>query len=604
MRTLALSLLLSAPALGADLTIDDVAPPETLMVARVADMTGAMDALRATPMWTLADEPEVRDWLGEIAKSFDETELAERLGRLGVRWDEIPLPSGAAGFAVWADEEDLATPTPFIAMADFGEEDDRFFDLALDLADQLEEDGALELVVEDYGPHEVYTLTIAPGEELVETLRDQRERLRENGWTEEDLDDAGLVLPEPQVTHLARAGSVVFYSTSLDRLQAGLDAADGREIESLIGGEDVSRARERLGGADTDLVIRGDRLLELFEQGFDSMMLPLPAGLLGATGLDEIGVCAGGLRFNAEEGQAVMDFFVGVAEPVGLFALPADLNGFEPPAFVGPEVVSYLAFGLDWGEILPAARRVVLELPDETRAQADAALTAFSVAAAPILQSLEPKIYTTTSYAKPYGPESESTLMAAPVNNEAAVVAAINQYAQGLGAQVREFLGHQIWQTQALMGVPPTAVGVGAGWAFLGSPSAVESAFRRLAAQEDAVGARSLAEKPAFQLAASRVPADALMYGYIDTADWFGYVKWNVENMEELIRAQFDGQGWQPDEEFVRMMIEEAENSLYHRLVSAAPLELLTTVLGDQVQDVQRVDGGFRMRFTLLRPIR
>jgi len=602
MKTLAIPLLFGAagaPLLAVDLTIDDVAPPQSVFVARVDDMSRTMEAFRATPMWTLATDPVVRDWFGIIGESFDENEIAGRLDRLGLEWDDVPLPTGHVGLALWSDERWSSDSPPVIIIADFGDGAEAFADIALDLFEQLETDGRLELAVEDYGPHEIYSLTFLPPEELVQQRAEQRERLMKQGWTEEDLKDAGMTPLEPGEGFFARAGGTVFFSSVLDRTQAALDAADGRDIESLAGDEAIALGRDRLGESHADVVLKAGTVLDSLLTDLRGLLLPPDA--IAATGLREIGVVSTGVRFNTDEGQSVIDLFMQVDEPVGLFALPAPLNGFNPPRFLGPSPAGYTAIGVDWSRIIPVARQFVLALPQEARADAEAALTAFSIAAAPIFQSLAPEIHVATTITRPLAADSQANLFAVPVANEAAIVGAINQYAQGIGAQVREFLGHQIWQSPAMIG-PPTAVGVGAGWAFIGPPAAVERAFRQLAAADDA--ALRLGDTPSFQLAASRTAPRALYYGYADTSQLLEYLQWTGENVDRVINAQFEGQPWQPEERFIRNMIEEAESSLWFRLLRALPVDAFNDALGAQAQEFRRIDDGYAGRWILLRPVR
>jgi hypothetical protein len=605
MKTLACSILLasSAAALAAELTIDDVAPPDSVLVARISDMSRTMDALRATSLWTLSEDPAVREWFGLIKESFDDSDLLDQLDRLGLDWEDIPVPTGHVGFALWEGEQWSAEDPPIIIMADFGEQAEEFMDLALDLGDQLEEEGRVEIAVDDYGPHELFTLTFVPPAERVQERLRQREQLIKEGWTEEELDEFGITPLEPGEGFLTRAGGVVFFSNNLDRAQAALDAADGRDIESLIGDAPIALGRQRLGEAHADIVFKAGMVIEDLLTGLeDSAFLAVPQEAVTATGIRELGVVSAGLRLSADEGQAVMDFFMEVDEPLGFFALPATLDGFDPPEFLGPNPVSYSALGIDWTRIIPTAQQVVLALPKETRAEAEAALTAFAVAAAPVFQSLGPELHVATTLRRPFAADSQANLIAVPVINEAAVVGAITQYAQGLGAQVREFLGHQIWQTPAMIG-PPMSVGVGAGWVFIGQPSVVESAFRQLAAEDQPDAAR-LENDPSFQDAASRVAPAAVLYSYTDTPQFLDYLQWTGENVDRVIRAQFDGQPWQPEEEFLQTMVEEAENSLWFRLLRTLPVEAMNSVLGGQIQEIRRIEDGYRGRWIVLRPLR
>jgi hypothetical protein len=260
---------------------------------------------------------------------------------------------------------------------------------------------------------------------------------------------------------------------------------------------------------------------------------------------------------------------------------------------------------MDFTQVLPIAQEMIQAFPAEQRAEFEGMVTAFAVAAAPIFQSIGPEIYTVTSYDEPLAADSMRQLIAIKVSNEPAVIAALNQYAQGLGARVRDFLGHQIWETPAMLG-QQFAVGVGAGWAFYGLPVDVENAFRQLQADDP----QTIADNPSFDTATDRLRRGGLGYQWADTGAWLEFAKWQAENVEEVVRAQFagggfGGPGWQPDEEFMDFMIEQARNQPLNVLLrDAPPVDVLIGAIGDQIADYRWEDGAMVGRWIMLRPVR
>jgi|GEM_PF-6177457 len=601
-----------SPALAASpVTIDDLAPPASYLVARASQASELRDELLATPVGGLWEDGRVREWLEGLADRAVEA-MALPLDELGLEREDVPWPTGHVGVAAWVPDEAPLSASRFLVAADFGEEAEAFVDLVVELAEEARErEGGFEIAWDDYGPYEIMTTTSFVDEDLLAERRAMLDRLRgEEDWADADLELMEAMLEEeatPARLHLTRAGELVLLSSDLDRVKASLDRVDEREIEAVAGAAFLAEARARHEGAQADVVVRsGELLTRVFEDAGGAGMMFLPEGILEPLGLRDLGAMALGLRLNGPLGQMEVSYSLEVGRRRGLFSLPASAGRFEPPAFVQPGAASATLTALDFSRIIPIAREAIQTLPPEERAQADAALAAFALAAAPIFQSIGPELVAATAYDKPLGPDSSRRLLAVRVVNEPVVIAALNQYGQGLGARVREFLGHQIWETPATLG-PRMAVGVGAGWAFLGLPVDVESAFRQLHDDEP----QTLAGEARFEAAAELLPPGALGYSWTDTAQWVEFMKWQADHVEEVIRAEFEAGGafanpdWQPDEEFIAFMVERAREQPVNAILrDAPPADVLTGAMGDQISDARWDDGAIVGRWIMLRPVR
>ena len=596
-----LAALIAAPALGAPPTIDDIAPKESFLILRIQDYPAMREALDRTPAWRLSDQPAVRAWgervIGRALESF-----AEELEGIGAEPGDVPEPVGHLGLAFWVDDDTTLDEPDYLAVAEFGDGAAEAFELAVELAEQRADDGEIRITSEEYGPFELLTFTTIVEERTPEERREFIEEMRGVGMDPEQLEFLADMLDEealPWEWFLAQTGGSVIFGTDRDRVHAALDFADGRDIEAVAGSEDLALGRSRVAGSTLDIVLRTNTALEFIEQEADAFWF-VPGGVWQALGLREIGVISAGLRLDGPDAQASLPFFMQLSERAGVFSLFRELGSFAPPAFVGADSASVTAFAFDFPGLLPLARDLIASLPEEGRAQAEGALTAFSIAAAPVLQSIGPECYVISKIDRPIGADSEQMVLAIRVNNEAAVGAAVSQYGQRLGVAARDFLGHQIWETPAGIG-PSVGVGVGGGWAFVGFPIEVERAFRALA--DD--GADALAPSPPFLAATGRLAKPALAYSFTSTAPMLEYYRWLANHPEEVVRARFEGMGWEPDEEFVRYLIEEAKTSFTSVMMREAPDDaVLLSGLGDSVSEVRFTPEGITGRVMLLRPVR
>ena len=607
---LILACALSAPAAAAPLSIDAVAPPESLAVFRIADYPAMREALARTPAWRLSEDPAVAEWLEAFRETDEAKNFNEMLDKLEIGLEDVPEPAGHAGLALWSSVPETAEPH-FIAVIDFADAAEDAEDLLIDYLATLEEEGFSELVFEDAGDYEIITQAVIFDEEAergerLKSVREQRAQSAEPDapyWDqiETEIENAELPPPAPDVS-FTRAGSWLILSTDRERLGDALDVFEGERIDALADTAALERARAETEGDHLDAVLFPGAIKRFYRE------LPgaglLPADALVALGLGQVNTFTAGVRFDTADAQAEMNALVGLDEPAGLFSLPTETGAFAPPPFSTGADAELVSFAIDLPSLLPVVRDAILALPQQDRAQLEGAFTAFSVAAGPVLQSLGPDMHFITRYRTPYSPESDGGVVAVRAANEPVIAGAITQYGQQFGVQARDFLGHQIWEAPPVMGAS-LGVGLGAGWAFFGAPEEIENAFRALDAPAADAPRDGLASAPGFQAGAARLAPGAFAYSYRRADAWLPYAHWNANHAEEVVRALIANMGFEPEQQFIDYMIDEHESMIANRLLLNAPdPEVLLEGLGDDVSAARMTDRGVRFRWLLLRPDR
>ena len=104
-------------------------------------------------------------------------------------------------------------------------------------------------------------------------------------------------------------------------------------------------------------------------------------------------------------------------------------------------------------------------------------------------------------------------------------------------------------------------------------------------------GAASLADEPRFRRGAAMLDDRALGFMYTDMAQAYRYLKWSMDNYEQVQRAQFEDFGMS-DEEIDEMMewLADTKPEWANELPSE---ELISKYVGDTFGQVQSTDNGF-----------
>ncbi len=608
LRTLPLlALALAAPAPAADLTIDDIAPPETILVARVSDWSAMRAALEETPLWAASERDSVRAWLTGLWEGEAFESLREELAALEIEADEIPLPSGRVGLAIWnaGDEEGFFIPA-YCFVADFGERAEDAYDLLIENAELEEERGTVRVEFDDEGDYEVLSMLStfdveAHRAELLEDLRRNREEygdgFDDEFWNgiEQNIreDDFDEMLTE---VHALRADELVFIATERETISDAIAALEGDEIPSLAATGELAALRASVRGAHADVVVVPSAVESFLDTVNENVGYFLPPMLIDSLGLDQIQGAVAGLRFDAPDAQIELSLDIPMKRRAGLFSLVKNIDAFAPPAFIPAEAVNVTSFAIDWGGVIPFARDVILKMPEDQRAMMEGQFAAFSIAAGPIFQSLGSELILYSTLERPLAATSAKALYAVRVANEAVISGAIAQYGKMMGLEAREFLGSQIFEAPAMMGAP-FGVGLGSGWAFVGPPEEIENAFRRLSAENPA----SLAQTDAFRDAATHTTGGAASYAYSDLVAHMEFEQWVSNNIETYVRAAVMNE-WM-DEEYFEWIVEDLNsNPTYAALRDAPEMKSFQDAVGPLVQEFHISDTGLTGRMLLLEP--
>lgn len=607
-RTLPLlALALAVPASAADLTIDDIAPPETVLVARISDWGAMRTALEETPLWAAAERPDVRAWLTGLWEGDAFEDIREELAALEIEADEIPLPSGRVGFAFWntAEDEDFFIPA-YCLVADFGERAEDAYDLLIENAELEEERGTVRVEFDDEGDFEILSMISefdveAHRAELLEDLRRSREEygegLDDEFWNgiEESIREDDFDEMHTEV-HAMRADEIVCIATDRDTISDAIAVLEGDEIPSLAASGELAALRARVPGAHADIVVVPSAVEDFVGTINENFGYLFPPMVVDALGLDQLSGAVAGLRFDAPDAQLELTLDVPMKGRDGLFSLVKSIDAFAPPAFIPAHTVNVTAFAIDWGGVIPFARDMILKMPEEQRAMMEGQFAAFSIAAGPIFQSLGGEFFIYSTLERPISAASEQALYAVRVTNEAVISGAISQYGQMMGLEAREFLGSQIFEAPEMMGVP-FGVGLGSGWAFVGPPVEIENALRRLSAENPA----SLAQTDPFRDAAAHTERGAASYSYSDIVALLEFQQWVANNIESYVRATMMDE-WMDDEYFEWIVEDLESNTTYTALRDAPEMKSFDDVVGPLVQEFHFNDDGFTGRILLLEP--
>jgi hypothetical protein len=243
-----------------------------------------------------------------------------------------------------------------------------------------------------------------------------------------------------------------------------------------------------------------------------------------ALGLDKIRAISAGMRLDAPDAMLETTLALLAPEKGGLFGMiDGDAAPFEPPAVVGADASSVFTMRLNFDRAIPLARAVGATLPEPQRETMLAQVDAIEQQAGPILAALGSRLTVAKRIERPYGLESEKTLIIADVKDRQALTDAFGAMAPLVGAESRDFLGTQVWESAFM---PEFAVSVTNAGLLMGDTPSVEGAIR-----ESADAARpKLASEPRF-VNAARALRPGIAHFYSDTRAGIEYSSWLIENM-------------------------------------------------------------------------
>ena len=603
----------AAPALGADaLTIADIAPKKSALVVGVDDFTAMKAAFDRTGMKDIMDDPSVHAWFKDATKEGTD-KLTQMLESIDTKMEDLSVPTGAAGFAAWMQEQKEPTDPPFgfIAMGDFGDNAAKMHETLMAAFEKGEEKNQLTMKHEDFGKTEIFTLTQVKQEAAGEEAEADEDADDWEGWE----DEAAAAAPTIETVYYARLGSRLMVSSVVADLENAIDRIDaGKALEAVRDSDDFHAARAQVGTHDGYAVLLTNPIFEgmaaeakkIAEAGGGA---PAVMPMLDALGIVDVHAVTMGLKFDTDDGMMESRYGVLTPKMRGLLSLfdvaPAS---FDPPAFIGADAATFTMFQMKLSNLMNVLQEVVQSLPADQAQQFGMVLPMAQGFVGPMLSAMGSQIYMSQGYSQPYGPESKKTLVAISAANPDALSAAMAQSAAQIGLVSRDFQGTQVWsmppdsQIGAMMGtVPDVAVAIGFGSMFVGPEAVVENALR-LAAQGGKEDAVSLANEKRFQAAKGAVAPKGFSFSYTNLGRTIEYAKWYMDNFDSIMKAQMQQMLGEIDDPDIKRMMEENQPEKPDWMKDLPNLDIIAKHMGDSVTEFNRSDDGMRGRTVWLRP--
>ena len=595
----------------------DLAPRDSAFVAGTDDFSSMWAAFKRTPLHEIWQDPAVREWLeGPIDEVSDE--LDDFMEQIGAEMEDLSPPTGSAGIAVRAfmpGEGENVPPLHIFAAGEFGENAADVHATIVKALEEGENEGEFEIERDEFGGAEIFVLTMLEEDDEGEDDADEWDQEWEDDWGD-DWDDGAA--PDFENLYYARSGETLLLATSMRDVENAIERAAGKDVAGASANPDFAAAMAQLGPSQGYAVLLNGPLYELTEKvdaanaaGGDPMMAGPPVmALLDAFGLSDVRAAGSGFTMDADSG--IMETTYGVLLPRkrGLFELvEAPDARFTPPAWVSADVASVTMLQLNLADTLGVLNRSVNSLPAEFAQQAGFMLQMAQGFAAPIFANLGTEIYIVQSFTKPFSVDSQKQLVAIGVKDEIALTGVLGAQFTQFGMESRDFQGSQIWSLPAGGGgmlpmgggLDSLAIGIGAGFMFVGTETDVEGALR-LAAQKEAP---SLADDARFRRAAGAMRPSGLAFNFTDTRTTAEYSFWMLKNMDKIAEQQMEAMLEEVEDPELRAMIRENQggDTMMPDWIKQAPdLSRFIDLFGDSVTEVHLTDDGIRGRSVWLRP--
>lgn len=550
-RSLAMTVALATPALALPPIAEMVTSSEAVLVIESPSVEALVSALTDSAFGRILGDGEPGDLLIRLLGAEDFT--IEDLGdRLDFDPDELAWPAGSLGLVIpppWEDDfsqrvldamdaEDGIPPQRLrgspVLVVDFGGSGEGWRE-ALDAAmDYAADEGWIEFVEGDeVGTVEVFEVRSRLAERRQALLDEVSDQVFEEQRAAGDFDDWDETMAEIDRRVAERLGGS---EDEIDRTLAMIFASfetiawawsddtlvltsEAEVVAELLVGADagVDRAladapfyrdsTEAIGAVQARLVVNPSVLFELARDTGG-----MGGGVVGMIGLDAMEGMAIGLDLRTPDGLAAMPVAMLVPEKRGIFRLfDRELDSFELPAMVPATAQGAYRLSVRFDQVLPLARDIIESLPPEEQQEAQFAFDQAAFIAGPILDQMEPELTVLMFDSVADDPEGfgamPDLLVLAALRDEAPLLNALSGFGAAAGLAGRPFEGGTIF---GMEGPTEFAVGVGHGWAMVGSPVRVENGLRR-AAQP---GQRGLSDEAEFASAMRLTKNRGLMFSY------------------------------------------------------------------------------------------
>ncbi|MHC4946669.1 MAG: hypothetical protein ACYTG1_00190 [Planctomycetota bacterium] len=588
---LATAACLGSVAVGADVSIDRLAPESTILLLSVDDASRFGERMKRTSLWELWQTDEMQALWREPLEEMHEG-LDELVQELDIERDDLSAPKGAVGLAMFPvrDQATGASGPGIMAVADFGEDADRMQNVIEAAIARGEDEGDLETEQEDVLGRDCWTVTLiddAPAFPEDEEPADPMNPLA-------GMPDADELFESMKTFHLLREGSAFLLSTDMPALRSALEAADADEGAGLDGREEYQAVRRRLGDVDGHTVVLTRGLMDLLAGSQDmGMMMMMMQPLIPAVFGDIQGLGAG-VRFDGPDAMVEEPFFVYM--PNGKGGIPALMDTAADraplPPFVGPDTLNYVSLNFETQNVPGFIDGVVKAMP-MLQMQFGDQFPEFMAQVEQLCAALGTRMHMATTVSRPLQADSIRQLFALEATNVEALESQLAGLVPMMGLEPRDFLGQRIFSApegMASMGQEPPSIGIGGGHLFMGPTPAVEQALRTVSRAD----AASLRDDPAFGRGTA-VLADepASMWGFSRMVDAMEAQLKVIEIAEAQMMAELREQFPEAAEEFED---DEEDGGMLDNM----DFDLLRRHIGPTAWEMRPTEDGFLGRYYML----
>ena len=581
----------------AQVTIERLAPQNSIVVTGIDDFQKSLKALKSTPLWALWESDEISEMLHDpLADLHDE--FGEVLDELGLDEDDLSWPQGPVGLAIYPGSPDDPESGPgYLVMADYGVKSMRMNRILEALLDKARDEHDIEISEHDILGRKVYSINLAElaGEGLD---LDAAEEFQEMGMPA--MMDPDQLMDWFSVAHIVRDGRRFMVSSNLNVLRDALELVDEDGRSGLTDRADFQGAMGQLGETDgyTLVLFRdmaalmpGDPMVMMAQMFFKQIV-----GDIQALGF--------GLRVG--DGDVMIEETVTVYMPNGKSGLTTLMSHETPqgraPAFVGPGCMVYARFNFQFDGVMDFLRGLGAMNP-MIGAQLNPMLEQYGPTIEKVCAALGPEVHSTVRITRPMTLDSLKTLYAIESSRPGDVEAVLAEYAAGMGMAARDFLGHRIYSMQfnpmAMgmgdgMGGEGFSVGFGGGYVMIGNTSAVEDGLRA-SARADMPG---LVDDPGYRRAVRALSAPrSVGWGVMSVVDYVDYFM----NLSTMLNEQELEQIKEWDPEYARQLEQEfaAEPDMPWENFD---VRILDRYMGPISWEIRSRDDGFVVRYRVLAP--
>lgn len=614
---IALALTLSAgaslPVFAAESpTIAEVAPRNSVFVVGIDDYKGMRASFDKTGFMDVWNDQGFQTWFKKYSKEALD-EVNKSLERIDVKFEDLSEPEGAIGFAMWmnpADANGESVPPGMILVGDWGANAEKTDKIITDAITKGEEDKAITVDEEEVSGVKIWKLTEIEEPEAEDEAADDDSM---DDFDFEDESDSGI--DAIKTFYYARTGNTLMLSSSMDEIERSIEAAGGKDLDSIGDVQEFNSAVKQLGTTQGYGVFFTKTLIdELTAKDAAaranltpeelSYMPPPMSKYLNALGLSSVQAIAMGARFDTDKAMTEVPFIVMTPEKKGLLSLlDVPETTFSAPAFASADAAGVTMFQFKFDGLFPLLNQLAQQFDAEMGMSIQSGVQQAEVFMGPIFSNIGPQVYLVSHYSKPYSTSSQQILFATACKDKDAIAQQIATLGLGVGMQSREFQGNQIWSMPPGMGMLPgmdsIAIGLGFDTLFVGQTPAVENAMRQAGNKE----AASLAKDDRFVNAMKSVPATGLGFMWADMRQAVQYYEWMVRNMDKIYAEQANQLfGDDPEaDEHKKQFVEDMKGNMPEAIRELPNLETLLRHFGDSVVEFHSVPEGFKGKGLYLR---